>query len=72
MNKEISLRKILPVMFGFFIMGFVDIVGVSTSYVKNDFAGMERHDGQPHLALLLPLVLPALDPHGHADEPHRS
>ena len=40
MNKEISLRKILPVMFGFFIMGFVDIVGVSTSYVKNDFAGM--------------------------------
>ena len=40
MNKEISLRKILPVMFGFFIMVFVDIVGVSTSYVKNDFAGM--------------------------------
>lgn len=40
MNKEISLRRILPVMFGFFIMGFVDIVGVSTSYVKNDFAGM--------------------------------
>ena len=40
MNKEISLRKILPVMFGFFIMGFVNIVGVSTSYVKNDFAGM--------------------------------
>lgn len=40
MNKEISLLKILPVMFGFFIMGFVDIVGVSTSYVKNDFAGM--------------------------------
>ena len=40
MNKEISLRKILPVMFGFFIMGFVNSVGVSTSYVKNDFAGM--------------------------------
>lgn len=34
------MRRILPVMFGFFIMGFVDIVGVSTSYVKNDFAGM--------------------------------
>lgn len=40
MNKQFSLRRILPVMFGFFIMGFVDIVGVSTSYVKNDFAGM--------------------------------
>ena len=31
---------ILPVMFGFFIMGFVDIVGVATNYVKADFAGM--------------------------------
>ena len=28
-------------MFGFFIMGFVDIVGVATSYVKADFAGMD-------------------------------
>ena len=25
-------------MFGFFVMGFVDIVGISTSYVKADFA----------------------------------
>lgn len=25
-------------MFGFFVMGFVDIVGVTTSYVKNDFS----------------------------------
>ena len=33
-------QSILPVMFGFFIMGFVDIVGVATSYVKADFAGM--------------------------------
>ena len=30
-------QSILPVMFGFFIMGFVDIVGVATSYVKADF-----------------------------------
>lgn len=40
MNKGVSLNKILPVMFGFFIMGFVDVVGVATSYVKSDFAGM--------------------------------
>lgn len=32
--------KILPVMFGFFIMGFIDIIGIATSYVKNDFAGL--------------------------------
>ncbi len=34
-------QAILPVMFGFFIMGFVDIVGVATSYVKADFTGMD-------------------------------
>ncbi|MBR5175268.1 MAG: MFS transporter [Bacteroidales bacterium] len=28
-------------MFGFFIMGFVDIVGVATNYVKADFTGMD-------------------------------
>ena len=28
---------ILPVMFGFFIMAFVDLVGLASNYVKNDF-----------------------------------
>lgn len=40
MQKSNSKFAVLPVMFGFFIMGFVDIVGVATSYVKADFAGM--------------------------------
>lgn len=35
MNKNIS--KALPVLFGFFVMGFCDVVGISTSYVKQDF-----------------------------------
>jgi fucose permease len=35
--KNNSLLKILPVMFGFFIMGFVDIIGIATNYVKQDF-----------------------------------
>ena len=35
MNKNIS--KVLPVLFGFFVMGFCDVVGISTSYVKQDF-----------------------------------
>lgn len=38
MGKKIPYLKICSVMFGFFIMGFVDIVGVTTSYVKNDFS----------------------------------
>lgn len=41
MQKSNFKFAVLPVMFGFFIMGFVDIVGVATSYVKADFAGMD-------------------------------
>lgn len=41
MQKSNSKFAVLPVMFGYFIMGFVDIVGVATSYVKADFAGMD-------------------------------
>lgn len=32
-----GLLTILPVMFGFFIMAFVDLVGLASNYVKNDF-----------------------------------
>ncbi len=41
MQKSNFNFAVLPVMFGFFIMGFVDIVGVATSYVKADFTGMD-------------------------------
>ena len=43
MNK--SLSKLLPVLFGFFVMGFCDVVGISTSYVKNDFGLSETVAG---------------------------
>ncbi len=33
-NKNFN---VLPVLFTFFIMGFCDVVGIATSYVKNDF-----------------------------------
>ena len=32
-----SLSRVLPVMFGFFIMGFVDLIGTAINYVKVDF-----------------------------------
>lgn len=32
-----NTRKALPILFGFFVMGFCDVVGISTSYVKTDF-----------------------------------
>lgn len=43
MNKNFS--KILPVLFGFFVMGFCDVVGISTSYVKQDFGLSETLAG---------------------------
>jgi fucose permease len=33
-----SLTKVLPVVFGFFIMGFVDLIGTAINYVKADFS----------------------------------
>ena len=36
-KKSTSIARALPVLFGFFVMGFVDVVGISTSYVKADF-----------------------------------
>lgn len=37
MNDKQSKFAVIPVLFGFFVMGFVDIVGISTNYVKHDF-----------------------------------
>lgn len=37
MKNENSISKILPVLFGFFIMGFCDIVGITSTHVKADF-----------------------------------
>ncbi|MFI3293134.1 MAG: MFS transporter [Rikenellaceae bacterium] len=39
------MKKILPVLFGFFVMGFCDVVGIATSYVKQDFGLSETLAG---------------------------
>ena len=36
-NKS-NITRLLPIMFAFFAMGFVDMVGTATNYVKADFA----------------------------------
>ena len=36
--KKHSLSVVLPVMFGFFIMGVVDLIGTAINYVKIDFS----------------------------------
>ncbi len=51
MKNETSFSKLLPVLFGFFIMGFVDVVGIATNYVKQDFSLSDT------LANLLPMMV---------------
>ena len=37
MKKTNSLVVLIPLMMAFFAMGFVDLVGIATNYVKADF-----------------------------------
>src|SRR5690606_29829061 len=46
-----KMYKILPVMLCYFVMGFVDIVGVSTGYAQRDF------NLSPELAQLIPSMV---------------
>jgi len=51
MQNNTSITKVLPVLFGFFVMGLVDLVGIATNYVKQDFALSDT------LANMLPMTL---------------
>ena len=56
MNR--TLAKALPVIFGFFVMGFCDVVGIATSYIKNDFGLSETIAGFiPSMVFIWFLVL---------------
>lgn len=35
--NETHSRQLIPIMFAFFVMGFVDLVGIATNYIKVDF-----------------------------------
>lgn len=37
-NTKTSFMKLFPVLFGFYIMGFCDVVGIATNYVQKDFS----------------------------------
>lgn len=36
-SKNVGLSKLLPVFLSFIVMGFIDIIGVATGYIKQDF-----------------------------------
>ncbi len=39
MPAKIPYRTVAPMMFCYFVMGFMDLAGISTSYVQADFSG---------------------------------
>jgi MFS transporter, FHS family, L-fucose permease len=57
-NSKIGLQKTLPVFMSFIVMGFVDIVGVATGFIKKDF-GLTDDLAQliPSMALLWFFIL---------------
>ena len=58
MNKKHPLSHLLPVLFGFFVMGFCDVVGVATSYVQQHFSLSESLAGLiPSMVFLWFLLL---------------
>ena len=36
-HSEKRIKFLIPIMLAFFVMGFVDMVGTATNYVKADF-----------------------------------
>ena len=49
--RRINPAILFPILFGFFVMGFVDVVGIATNYVKRDFALSDT------VANLLPMMV---------------
>ena len=53
MQQKINFKEIMPVMFGFFIMGFIDVVGIASNYIKQDF---QLNDTLANLILMMVYV----------------
>lgn len=51
MNNKQNQKAIYPILFGFFVMGFADVVGIATNYVKVDFGLSDT------LANLIPMMV---------------
>ena len=57
MKNNNSISKILPVLFGFFIMGFCDVVGITSLHVKEDLLGSYSPEFRDTLSNLIPVAL---------------
>ena len=57
MKNKTSISKILPVLFGFFVMGFCDVVGITSAHVKEDLLGAYSPEFRDTLSNLIPVAL---------------
>ncbi|WP_319481353.1 MFS transporter [uncultured Draconibacterium sp.] len=56
-ENKVQVSKILPVLFGFFVMGFCDVVGITSAHVKEDLLGAYSPEFQDTLSNLIPVAL---------------
>jgi len=52
-----NLKQLLPVLFGFFVMGFCDVVGITSAHVKEDLLGAYSPAFRDTLSNLIPVAL---------------
>ncbi|WP_455584270.1 MFS transporter [Bacteroides sp.] len=45
MQKQTSMKSALAVLFGFWVMGFADVIGISVTYAKEQFSWSESEAG---------------------------
>ena len=57
MENKSSYANALPVLFGFFVMGFCDVVGITSAHVKEDLLGAYSPEFRDPLSNLIPVAL---------------
>ena len=71
-TKNASLSKLVPVMLCFFAMGFVDLVGIASNYVKADLVSDQSSQANIFPSLVFFWFTDFLRTDRYADEPYRS
>lgn len=56
-NAKTNYTHVLPVLFGFFVMGFCDVVGITSAHVKQDLLGNYSPEFRDTLSNMIPVAL---------------
>lgn len=57
MTNKIKLSVAMPVLFGFFVMGFCDVVGITSTHVKENLLGAYSEEFRDTLSNMIPVAL---------------